>query len=65
MSDDEIEDANSGQPLSDAPHYVWQYFAITNHTDAKKGWAKNAICEFCDKSFSGCSYIAASPEHIS
>ena len=25
MSDDEIEDANSGQPLSDAPHYVWQY----------------------------------------
>ena len=27
MSDDEIDDANSEQPLSDAPHHVWQYFA--------------------------------------
>ena len=40
------------QPQNDAPHYdVWQYFAVTNHADAKKGWAKNGICIFCDKSF--------------
>ena len=25
------------------------------HADAKKGGAKNAMCTFCDKSFSGCS----------
>ena len=55
MSDDEIDYAKAEQPFSDAPHFVWQYFAITNHIDAKKGWAKNAICAFCDKSFSGCS----------
>ena len=55
MSDDEIDYANSEKPPSDAPHFVWQYFAITNHTDAKKGGAKNAICAFCDKSSSGCS----------
>ena len=51
MSYDEIDYANSEQPLSDAPHFVWQYFAITNHTYAKKGranQAKNAICVFCD-----------------
>ena len=29
MSDDEFDNANSEQPLSDAPHYVWQYFAVT------------------------------------
>ena len=39
--------------LSDAPHYLWQYFAFTNHTDPKKSEAKNDICAFCDKSFSG------------
>ena len=55
MSDDEIDGANSEQPLSDVPHSVWQYFAIANHTDAKKSGAKNAICAFCDISFSGCS----------
>ena len=59
MSDDEIDDANSEQPLSDAPHYVWQYFTIMNHTDPKKSGAKNAICAFCDKSFSGCSTTRA------
>ena len=55
MSDDEIDDANSEQPLSDEQHYVWQYFAITNHTDAKKSRAENAICVFCNKNFSACS----------
>ena len=30
MRDDEIDFANSEQPLSDAPSpYFWQYFAIT------------------------------------
>ena len=24
---DEIDNTNSEQPLCDAPHYVWQYFA--------------------------------------
>ena len=38
--------ANSKQPQSDAPHYVWQYFAITHHADMKKGTAKNAVHMF-------------------
>ena len=41
MVDYEIDDANSEPPQSDAPHYAWQYFAVTNH--ATKGGAKNAI----------------------
>ena len=36
-------------------HFVWQYFAVTNNTDARKGSTKNAVCMFCDKNFSGCS----------
>ena len=55
MSDDAIDYANSEQQLSNAPHFDCQYFAITDHTNATKGGAKNAICAFCDKSFSGCS----------
>ena len=30
-------------------HYVWQYFAVTTHADAKEGWDKNAICNFVTK----------------
>ena len=30
-------------------------FTVTNNTDPKKGGAKNALCMFCDKNFSGCS----------
>ena len=41
MVDYEIDDANSEPPQSDAPHYAWQYFAVTNH--ATKGGAKNVI----------------------
>ena len=37
MSDDEID--NAKQPLGDAPHHVWQYHAITSHSEAKKGGA--------------------------
>ena len=25
---------------------VWQYFAVTNHAEIKKGGAKNAVCMF-------------------
>ena len=30
-------------------YYVWQYFAVTSHADAKEGWAKSAICKFVTK----------------
>ena len=51
MSDDDIDNANLEQPeKSELEHFVWQYFA-----DARKGGAKNAVCIFYDKSFSGCS----------
>ena len=49
----------SSHQVIDAPHCVWQYFVITNHTYPKKSGAKNAICAFCDKSFSGCSTTRA------
>ena len=52
-----INDADLEQPESEVveAHYVWQYFTVTNNTEAKKGGSKNAQCMFCDKSFSGCS----------
>ena len=60
MSDEDIDDANLEQPeKSEVAHFVWQYFAVTNNTDARKGGAKNAVCMFCDKSFSGCSTCTA------
>ena len=53
MSNYEINNANSEQPQSDAPHYyAWQYSVTTqllhdilllqNHADAKNGLPKNA-----------------------
>ena len=44
----------STQPLmtmteSEAAHFIWQYFAVTNNTDARKGGATNAVCMICDK----------------
>ena len=39
MIDYEIDNAQSDAKKV----FVWQYFAIKNHADAKKGWAKNAI----------------------
>ena len=49
-----INDADLEQPESEVveAHYVWQYFTVTNNTEAKKGGSKNAQCMFCDKSFS-------------
>ena len=35
-------------------YYIWQYFTVSNSSEAKKGGAKIAVCKFCDKSFSGC-----------
>ena len=51
-----MDNTNLDQPeKSEVAHFLWQYFAVTNNTDARKGGAKNAVCMFCDKSFSGCS----------
>ena len=40
-------------------HYFWQYFTVTNNTEARKGGSKNAQCMFCDKFFAGCSTTRA------
>ncbi len=36
-------------------NYIWQYFDITNLSEAEKGGDKNAVCKFCHKTFSGSS----------
>ena len=61
MEDRIDADADPMQPESEAAeaHYVWQYFTVENHTEAKKGGSKNALCMFCDKVFSGCSTARA------
>ena len=47
MSDDDIDNSNLEQPEeSEAAHFVWQYFAVANNTDARKVGAKNAVCMF-------------------
>ena len=47
MSDDDIDNSNLEQPEeSEAAHFVWQYFAVANNTDARKAGAKNAVCMF-------------------
>ena len=35
-------------------YYIWQYFTVSNSSEAKKGGAKIAACKFCYKIFSGC-----------
>ena len=56
MSYEDINNANLDQPEKcEVAHFVWQYFAVINNTNARKGCTKNAVCMFCDKSFSGCS----------
>ena len=62
MSDEDIDNENLEQPeKSQAAHFVWQYFAVTNNIDARKGGAKNAVC------MTKASVDAAPPEqqHIS
>ena len=34
---------------SEAAHFVGQYIAVTNNTDARKGSAKNTVCCFVSK----------------
>ncbi len=57
VADDAIMIDDAELPGSEAAkdHFVWQYFTVTNNTDPKKGGAKNALCMFCDKNFSGCN----------
>ncbi len=53
--------ADPEQPESEAAeaHNVWQYFTVTNHTDAKEGGPKNARCMSCDRFFRACSTARA------
>ena len=32
-------------------YYIWQYFTVSNSSEAKKDDVKNAVCNFCDKTF--------------
>jgi hypothetical protein len=60
MADIEILDDNPRQEQQESrSKYVWQYFTITNSSEVQKGGAKNAVCMFCDKKFSGCSTTRA------
>ena len=40
-------------------YYIWQYFIVSHSSDPKKCDAKNAVCKFCDKTFSGCCTLLA------
>ena len=63
MSDDDINNAYLEQEEeSQAAYFLWQCFAVTNNNDAGKGSAKNAVCMFCEKSFSGCSNSRAAAQ---
>ena len=60
MSYDDIDNANLEQAdKSEAAHFVWQYFAVTNNIDARKGCTKNAVCMFSAESVD-----AAPPEYL-
>ena len=55
MADIEISDDDGCIERKESPsYYIWQHFTISNSSEAKKGGAKNAVCNFCDKIFSGC-----------
>ena len=42
------------QQTDRSSYYIWQYFTVSNSSEAKKGGAKIAVCKFCDnlKTFS-------------
>ena len=42
------------EQIENPSHYIWKYFTVSNSSEAKKDGAKNAVCKFCDKIFSGC-----------
>ena len=54
--DDEEVEVNDGfiKQTDRSSYYIWQYFTVSNSSEAKKGGAKIAACKFCDKTFSGC-----------
>ena len=59
MDEDGIEvDLEHTEIEAEEAHCVWQYFAVTNSTEAKKGGSKNACCMFCD-SFQWLQHTAA------
>ena len=47
------------QQTDRSSYYIWQYFTVSNSSEAKKGGAKIAVCKFCDKTFSGCCTTGA------
>ena len=56
-SEDNVEvEVNDGciKQTDRSSYYIWQYFTVSNSSEAKKGGAKIAACKFCDKTFSGC-----------
>ena len=34
-------------------YFIWQYFTVSNSSEAKKSWCKDCSLQFCDKTFSG------------
>ena len=52
---DKTSTANDGCiKQTDRPsYYIWQYFNVSNSSEAQKGGANIAACNFCDKTFSG------------
>ena len=55
MSNEDINNANFEQPeKKEMAHFVWQNFAVTNNTDARKAAPKMQCACFVTKA-SGCS----------
>ena len=51
-SEDNVEvEVNDGciKQTDRSSYYIWQYFTVSNSSEAKKGGAKIADCKFCDK----------------
>ncbi len=66
MLDTDLDNENPEQTESEAAegHFDWQYFSVTKYTYPKRGGAKNALCKFCDRIFSGCSTSTAAAQHL-
>ena len=33
------------EQIESPSYYIWQYFTVSNSSEAKKGGAKNAVCK--------------------
>ena len=65
-NEDDVEvEVDNGciQQTDRSSYYIWQCFTVSNSSEAKKGGAKIAVCNFCDKTFFGCS-TARATAHI-